>query len=1413
MKMENSAYIIGIDAGSVSASIAGLSATGDLLFHDTAYHHGEVKAVLSDLLASYPIEQTALVAATSSTPDFIACDGRVDDQVAILRAARKVHSGEISALLHVGGERFSLSRFNGEGQYTGAKHNSSCAAGTGSFLDQQAGRLKLTGSEEISRMALENGKDRPDIATRCAVFAKTDLIHAQQEGYDILQICDGLCYGLAKNIANTLFKQAIPDGKVIFCGGVAKNDAVRRHLEELLGIRLVTDAFAMAYGAMGAALNLLEQSGSTATPGTYAIPEAFFRDQKHKKGYRYPELLLTLSDYPDFTAFRSYEAHGVEVDIYRDPATAVLTEGYLGVDVGSTSTKSILTDQDGEPLAGFYTKTASRPVQAVQSLFKALDEFLTDYGLNMPVRGCGTTGSGRRISAKIIGADIEPDEITAHAAAAVCLNPNVDTIIEIGGQDAKFTLLKDGVVTSSVMNTVCAAGTGSFIEEQAVKLDCPLSEYSKRTEGVTAPVSSDRCTVFMERDINYFFAEGYKKNEILASVLHSVRDNYLTKVASVAKIGSQVLFQGATARNRALVAAFEQKLSKPIHVSRYCHLTGALGVALLAKEAVEDGRLSVSNFRGFGLWQEDIPVRKEVCQLCTNHCKITIAEINGSPQAYGFLCGRDYETGTRGAVKDRYDLLDLRRQVLKVDKGPVLHPDITIGLPDALHMSQDLPFWESFFNSLGVKTRTSRNLKDPVKRGKRIAGAEFCSPVVSMHGHVSWLLEKTDFVFLPFYFEDRNREKDRRRQHCYYTQFTPAVFSGLFDTRRILSPMVKYLYTSFHAKLELYKSLKSAFATSFSFFDISQAFDRATALQKRQESGLQDIYKKACAEKTTDQVRVLLLGRPYTVLSKAMNSNIPGIFSNLGIQTFFQDMIDYSSYDFSDIDPLLQQIHWKHAAQILKGAYVAAKEENLYPVYISSFKCSPDSFGTDYFKEIMEGFGKPYLVLELDEHDSSVGYETRIEAAVRAFSNHLQMQKKSQAPLPAERKAKGFALRQTRTLAEKTIVYPNWDSITGHFIVSIMKHEGYDAMLMEENQETLKKSLLTNTGQCLPLNAVAAGFIHTVGSRGLDPSSTVLWLNESEIACNIKMYPYHIQKILEREGRGFETSEVYMGELSLFDISFNASKQTYFAYMFGGLFRSLACKIRPYEVNTGDTDRVLASARGIMGSAFLTGGSKEKALKEIMSRFMRIPVNKDAQRPKVAIFGDLYVRDNAAMNQDLIRFIEENGGEVVTTPYYQYVQIIAKTYFKKWFKEGKYLSLISNSALLAALKTMEKKYYPLFAPFFKETDLKVTGSYEDILKDYGLLPEHTGESMDNLLKIHHIVNEHPDLSLLVQANPAFCCPGLITEAMAEQIEKKVNVPIVSITYDVSGGNKNRVIVPFLTNLGQAGYSQSLKVSV
>ncbi|MCP3875850.1 MAG: CoA activase [Desulfobacteraceae bacterium] len=1404
--MESSSHILGLDVGSVSIHIVVLDLKGKIIHKGTADHLGEVKQCLSHLISKLCLKKISYVSVTDSTPSFIKANTSYDEQLTIIRAAKYYHK-TFDAILNIGGEKFSLSRFDKNCHYIGAKHNTSCAAGTGSFLDQQARRLNLLGgSEELSEKALRNLKKIPDIATRCSVFAKTDLIHAQQEGFNIEQICEGLCYGLAKNISNTLFKYKDIGQKILFCGGVSSNLSVKNHLEKITGYHLTIDSNSNFYCATGAALCILDDiSHHKKIPlQKFVSVDDLFKSSIKENILSYPQLELKLSKHPDFKNFSSYYIDDVEADIYQNPQKLDTRTGYLGLDVGSTSTKSILINQEGIPIAGFYTKTASRPVKAIQKIFKAYDQFFDTYDIKINILGCGTTGSGRRISGKIIGADIEPDEITAHATAACNLNLNVDTIIEIGGQDAKFTLLKDGIVTSSVMNTVCAAGTGSFIEEQALKLDCPLSEYSKRTEGVASPVASDRCTVFMERDINYYLAQGYQKNEILASVLHSVRDNYLTKVANIGLIGNCILFQGATAKNKALVAAFEQKLKKPIHVSKYCHLTGALGIALLLKE----NQHSKSTFRGFGLWKNHIPVRQETCNLCTNSCKLTIADIGDETLAYGFLCGRDYKTNKMIPKKNFHNLLKLRKGVIHKPKKKAIKHNFTIGIPNALHLFEDCDFWSYFFTKLGIKTTTSSKLKNPVKLGKVYAGAEFCAPVVSFHGHIRSLMDKADYIFLPFYFEEKTKQKNRRRQHCYYTQFTPSIISCLpeIDKKRIMSPTIKYLYTNFHTKLELYKALKKISADFlFSFFDISAAYDNALEYKKHCEQKRKNLFLQH--KNIGSNLNVVLLGRPYTVLSKSMNNNIPQLFENLSVKTFFQDMLDFKNFDFSKIDPLLNEIHWKYVAQILKAAYIAATTDHLYPVYISSFKCAPDSFGIDYFKQIMESFNKPYLVLELDEHDSSVGYETRVEAAVQAFTNHNNS-------ISREKKKDISYLHPNfiTKIEDKTIVFPNWDSFAGSLLVSTIKNEGLNAVLMEETPETLKKSMLTNTGQCIPLNALASGFIHTIEKKRLDPSNCVLWLNHSEIACNIKMYPYHIKKILDRHKNGFEKSQIYKGELSLFDISFKASTNAYYSYMFGGLLRSIGCKIRPYEINKGETDQALQKALKILCTAFKTGASKEKALKIIIPMFLNIKT-KDEYRPKVGIFGDLYARDNDTMNQGLIHFIEENGGEVITTPYYKYIKIIANSYFKKWFKEGKYLSLMSNGALLVAMKTMEKRYYKYFELILNKSAFEVKDSYENILPEYGILPEHTGESMDNILKIHHIVNEYPDLKLLVQTNPAFCCPGLITEAMAQKVEAKINVPIVSITYDVSGGNKNKVIIPFLKDSGEKIYSHNLKVSV
>jgi len=1392
--------ILGIDIGSVSISAAAInSKNGEIVKTVYEFHHGAIPEKLKSLLNEFNLSGIDGIAATTSTPSILKIDGRYDNRVSTVTAARRFHA-KIGAILMAGGEKFGLIRFDRNGNYHTFKGNTSCAAGTGSFLDQQARRLNLKNTEELSRLAFDNRGAIPKIASRCAVFAKTDLVHAQQEGYLLEEICDGLCWGLAKNIADTLFKDGKPADQIVFTGGVSKNRAVIRHLQGLMDMKIVVHEMSHLYGAIGAAFHLIQdRTPSDRMQAGTADDVLSYRSPARK--YFYEPLALKLSDYPDFKCDESYEysAQGssiflpVEVDVYENTKPFERCEVCLGLDVGSTSTKAILLRRDGTVLAGYYTRTAGRPVNAVQKIFEAIADFIERKQLDWQIIGTGTTGAGRKFSGKIIKADLVLDEITAHARAARELNPEVDTIIEIGGQDSKFTTLHNGRVTFSAMNTVCAAGTGSFIEEQAQKLGCPLRDYSGRAESRRAPIASDRCTVFMERDINHYLAEGYDVDEVLASVLHSVRENYLIKVAIENSIGSCISFQGATAKNKALVAAFEQRLEKPIHVSKYCHLAGAYGVA----RVLLDQGVSASGFRGIDLYKKNIPIKSETCEICTNHCKITIAAVDGESVAFGFLCGRDYDT--RKYVNNNisgFDLLKTRRKRFALKTGRKCNQKSIIGIPAALHLVEDLPLWEYFFDRLSFKVVASSDYSEAVKAGKRIAGAEFCAPVAALHGHVDYLMDKADHIFLPFYLERKTKEKGARRQYCYYTQFASALAAAggrKKSPHKLLMPLIQYLYPALHTKRELHKMVNSISERDISFLEVSGAYEKALEYKSSCLLQLKKRYQRETpAEK---DFHVVLAGRPYLILSESMNGGIPGIFASLGIKTFFQDMLAYTEDDIRLIRPLCNELPWYYAAEVLKAMEALARSEKAYPVFVTAFKCTPDSFLIDYIKKLMASYKKPYLILQLDEHASAVGNETRIEAAIRSFRNHYLAQASAQAARP-RRHVPALIPSKEKQVFNKTLVLPNWDKISVSFIAANLRRHGIDARVLEETETSIQKSLRYNTGQCLPLNVIAQEFIDYIEMHNLDPAKTLLWMGYSELACNLKLFPHHIQHLLNSYGRGMSGAGVYAGALSFVDISVKLPLNTYFAYMFGGLIRKIGCRIRPYEREKGNTDKILNKAVGILADAFLGNRSKEDALAEVVAHFEGIATS-GGRRPKVAIFGDLYVRDNEVMNQNLISFIEANGGEAVTTPYTDYIKMVAGQYLRKWFIEGDYLSVLSSKAMMALLTRKEEIYYRYFQKILNEPVAVYDESPAKILSAYNLRVENTGESMDNILKIHYIKKHHPDIALFVQTSPAFCCPSLVTEAMASQIEEHTQTPMVSITYDGTGGNKNESIIPYL----------------
>ena len=564
-------------------------------------------------------------------------------------------------------------------------------------------------------------------------------------------------------------------------------------------------------------------------------------------------------------------------------------------------------------------------------------------------------------------------------------------------------------------------------------------------------------------------------------------------------------------------------------------------------------------------------------------------------------------------------------------------------------------------------------------------------------------------------------------------------------------------------------------------------------------------------------------GRPYTALSPDMSKGIPEIFGSLGVKTFFQDMVPYGKSDVAEIAPLLETVHWKYAAKILEAACVAAHTPNLYPVFVTSFKCSPDSFAIEYFKRILDSHGKPYLVLQLDDHDSARGLRDAHRGGGRLFPQPCPAKRGGEfpcatVPAPAAERGRGrpssavprlpVIPRLSRSLAGKTLLFPNWDPLLNPLAAACLRREGIDARILHEDPLLIRTAMRHNTGQCIPLNIIAEEAVDYIRRHGLDPARTALWMPRSSWSCNITMLPPFLKSLFESFGGGMQEVEVYSGELSLQEISFRASLNAFRAAVVGGLLRRVGCRLRPYEIEPGATDRALEEAMRILVPAFEGREPKDAALRAVVDLFDAVEISPE-QRPKVAIFGDLYVRDNDVMSQDLTRAIERAGGEVISHAVHRVLPHRDRHELPQVAGDARLQHVAGNEGDLdggggrgGALQVLLRQ-----VPGARRAR-RSRASWNGWAASFSVRSEHAGESADNLQKVFHLVHAHPDIRLFVQASPAFCCPSLITEAMARTIERLTGVPVVSVTYDGTGEYRNGIFEPWLRSPVRAASAPS-----
>ena len=567
-------HYIGLDAGSVTVKAVVLDSSGSKLEGHYVRHYGHPLKVALDLLrdvvSRHPESSLSITGSAGKIIATILGIKPMNEIASQSYSIKKLYP-HIGTIIELGGEDSKLILLE-NGRIKGFSMNSVCAAGTGSFLEQQAERLRFS-IEEFSETAARS--QRPSkIAGRCSVFAKSDMIHLQQIATPVEDIVAGLCFAVARNFKGSIAQGIDIRPPVSFQGGVAANKGMVRAFREVFDLNdlIVPPDFALM-GAIGAALKDMDSSNFSAFD--LEKLEAFLADSGNdEQGYA---PLISKAD--DFLK-RHRKEQKSEAGNQKSKAAGKIP-AYLGIDIGSISTNLAVIDESGRLLAKRYLMTAGRPIEAVM---RGLREIFEEVGDMVDIKGVGTTGSGRYMIADYVGADIVKNEITAQATAAIFIDPNVDTIFEIGGQDSKYISIKDGIILDFEMNKACAAGTGSFLEEQADKLDISVKgEFADAAFRSGKPCRlGERCTVFMENSLMANLQRGHKKDDLLAGLAYSIVQNYINRVVAGKPVGRNIFFQGGVAFNKAVVAAFEKYVGAQVSVPDNHDVTGAIGMALLA---------------------------------------------------------------------------------------------------------------------------------------------------------------------------------------------------------------------------------------------------------------------------------------------------------------------------------------------------------------------------------------------------------------------------------------------------------------------------------------------------------------------------------------------------------------------------------------------------------------------------------------------------------------------------------------------------------------------------------------------------------------------------------------------------------------------------------------------------------------
>lgn len=1247
----NSCKKLGIDIGSTTVKVSIIEDGGKLLFADYKRHFANIQETLADLLR----EGEEKLGALTVEPVITGSGGLTlskhlgipfVQEVVAVATSLKDYAPQTDVAIELGGEDAKIIYFTGG---IDQRMNGICAGGTGSFIDQMASLLQ-TDASGLNEYA-KNYKAIYPIAARCGVFAKTDIQPLINEGATKEDLSASIFQAVVNQTISGLACGKPIRGNVAFLGGPLHFlPELRAAFIRTLNLgpdQIIAPDHSHLFAAIGAAMN----SDPKTTASLHDLIERLSHGIKMDFEVKRMEPLFT--DEADYEEFRTRHASH---DVKKGDLATYEGNCYLGIDAGSTTTKVALVGEDGSLLYRFYSNNNGSPLATA---IRAMQEIHDQLPEKAQIAYSCSTGYGEALLKSALMLDEGEVETISHYYAAAAFEPDVDCILDIGGQDMKCIKIKDGTVDSVQLNEACSSGCGSFIETFAKSLNYSVQDFAKEALFAKNPTDlGTRCTVFMNSNVKQAQKEGASVADISAGLAYSVIKNALFKVIKITNasdLGKHVVVQGGTFYNDAVLRSFEKISGCEAVRPDIAGIMGAYGAALIARERYDASKTTTM-----------LPIDKILsltykttmarCQGCTNHCVLTINRFDGGRQ---FVTGNRCERGLGGnkQKKDIPNLFDYKYHRM-FDYEPLtadLAPRGTVGIPRVLNMYENYPFWAVFFKELGYRTVLSpKSTRQIYELGiESIPSESECYPAKLAHGHIEWLIRQgLTYIFYPCVPYERN-ETPEAGNHYNCPMVTSYAENIKNNVESLTDHKVHFRnpFMAFTNEEILTKRLVEEFTKDQS---IPEKEIRAAAHKAWQEliASRQDMEKKGeeviAWLKETGRHGIVLAGRPYHV-DPEINHGIPELITSYGFAVLTEDSVSH----LGRVDrPLIVTDQWMYHSRLYEAASYVKTQPNLDLIQLNSFGCGLDAVTTDQVNDILTRSGKIYTLLKIDEVNNLGAARIRVRSLIAAI--RVREMRHYHKPIVSSAYSRVYFTKEMKK--NYTILCPQMSPIHFDLIEPAVRSCGYNLEVLQNSDRTAIDTGLkyVNNDACYPSLIVVGQIMDALLSGKYDLEHTAVIMSQTGGGCRASNYIGFIRRALERAGmpqipvislnaNGMETNPGFKITLPLLTKAMQA-------VVYGDLFMRVLYATRPYEAKAGSANALHEKWKAICIKSLqkhsLSMAEFNRNIRGIIHDFDELP-RRDVQKPKVGIVGEILVKFSPLANNHVVELLEAEGAEAV----------------------------------------------------------------------------------------------------------------------------------------------------------------------